>query len=313
MRILRKFNGSLEILCLILVTIGAGAVAKGQLSSTPPVIYFKSKTISVGFWGAVSEDQTNGSGGKEQQFIDSEVLHVIAKACHISDEKLDSVRVVEEPGKGELDIYQVEGSGKAYRALCRPLEAYFRGRSEGHTKEFMLAGLTNKVPGSAKLDKDLRALLKARPEIRVTALRKIDSGTYTSHAGHITSQSAVITVAHGFRQTNKTAAKHDEVCRWASYVLVDGEIAWGYEIQFTKGGRLEHVFEEKRDAKEYDPKYQTRIDAVNDEVKAEMKKNGTFGKPGSVWAFWGLKKAKLEARGIEWRSPGELNPGVVFD
>ena len=309
----RKFNASLEILGLILIATAAGGVAKGQLSSAPPIRSYRSITIRVGFWGAVSQDETNGSGGKEQELIDFEAVQVIARACHVSDEKLASVRVVEEAGKGKLEIYQVEDSGKAYRALCGPLEAYFRGRSDGHTKEFMLAGMTNKAAGSAKLDKDLRALAKARPDLRVGMMRKISSGTYTNHAGRVASQSAAITSVHGAGQTNKTAAKHDEVCRWASYVLVDGEIGWNYEIQFTKSGKLENIFEEKRDAREYDPKYETLIQEVDDEVKAEMKKKGTFGKVGSVWAFWGLKKAKLEARGVQWRSPGELNPGVAFD
>jgi len=55
------------------------------------------------------------------------------------------------------------------------------------------------------------------------------------------------------------------------------------------------------------------IKDVEDEVDGEMKRNGSFGRFGSVHTFWRLKKVKLKARGVEWWSPSELNPNAIYD
>lgn len=34
---------------------------------------------------------------------------------------------------------------------------------------------------------------------------------------------------------------------------------------------------------------------------------------GFCFAYWSAKKAELAKRGIEWNSPGYMNPGVMFD
>jgi hypothetical protein len=44
-----------------------------------------------------------------------------------------------------------------------------------------------------------------------------------------------------------------------------------------------------------------------------MKQDGNFGQLGSIHIFWRLKKEKLQAKGIEWQSPGELNPNSKYD
>jgi hypothetical protein len=123
------------------------------------------------------------------------------------------------------------------------------------------------------------------------------------------------TVVDGKAQTNivRDIPIADEVCRWVTYVVVDGEIAWSYTLSFKPDDRLDSIQDSKSDAKEYDPKFEKVIEEVNVEVGAEMKKQGTYQKFGSVHQFWGLKKEKLKARGIEWRSPSELNPNAIYD
>ena len=95
--------------------------------------------------------------------------------------------------------------------------------------------------------------------------------------------------------------------------MVDGEIAWRYYVKFKADGLLDYVSDSRCDAKEYDPKYQEMIKDVEDVVQGEMKRDGHLGKFGSVHLFWHLKKEKLKARGVEWRSPSELNPNVHYD
>jgi hypothetical protein len=76
---------------------------------------------------------------------------------------------------------------------------------------------------------------------------------------------------------------------------------------------LEWIYADRRDAKEDDPKFQSTIKSVEAEVAAEMKAKGTFEKFGAIHEFWDLKKKKLQAQGIEWRSPAELNPDTHYD
>ena len=111
--------------------------------------------------------------------------------------------------------------------------------------------------------------------------------------------------------TNKPAS--NEVRRWAAYRITDGEISWLYVLNFKANGRLEWIYADRRDAKEDDPKFQSSIKSAEAEAAAEMKAQGTFEKVGAIHEFWDLKKKKLQAKGIEWRSPAELNPDTHYD
>jgi hypothetical protein len=104
-----------------------------------------------------------------------------------------------------------------------------------------------------------------------------------------------------------------EQLRRVVYTLADGDIAWSYFVQFKSDGSLDYAHASKCDAKDYDPKYEKVIKEVEAEVEQQMKADGTYGRFGSVHSFWHLKKDKLKARGIEWRSPSELNPYVNYD
>ena len=53
--------------------------------------------------------------------------------------------------------------------------------------------------------------------------------------------------------------------------------------------------------------------AVIDEAEAYIEENRTFHGHGSCHEVWQLKRNFLAARGIRWRSPAVLNPGVHFD
>ena len=53
--------------------------------------------------------------------------------------------------------------------------------------------------------------------------------------------------------------------------------------------------------------------AVIDEIDEKIAQNRTFYGMGSCFEIWNLKEEFLLEKGIVWRSPSLLNPGVMFD
>ena len=84
-------------------------------------------------------------------------------------------------------------------------------------------------------------------------------------------------------------------------------------MQFRADGSFHRIDSHKFDAKEVDPKFEAIFKQVDEEVTAEMKQNGSFGKLGSVHQYWLLKRKKLKEQGINWRSPADLNQGTNYD
>ncbi|HWI55735.1 MAG TPA: hypothetical protein VNZ22_00810 [Bacillota bacterium] len=198
--------------------------------------------------------------------------------------------------------------------MSERLQAYVRSREEGHTREFFLAAITNSATPSSKVDRDMKALLAAHPLLPPSWLKKVESGTITNKAGQAARRTTTTTLINGKEVTREQVhvPKVDEVCRWVAYQLTDGEIAWRYTVQFKADGSLDYVRESRYDAKDYDPEYQKIIKEVESEVTAQMTKTGNDGL-GSSLTFWLLKKEKLRLKGINWRSPAELNPNTSFD
>ena len=68
----------------------------------------------------------------------------------------------------------------------------------------------------------------------------------------------------------------------------------------------------KTDPIERDPKYKKILEQADREAKERCK--GYVGKLGYCHRFWAAKESILrEKYGIEWKSPGSMNPGVMFD
>ena len=84
-------------------------------------------------------------------------------------------------------------------------------------------------------------------------------------------------------------------------------------MQFKADGSLNYSSSSKSDARDYDQRYKQIMEDVTSEVTAQMKKDGSYGQFGSINYFWHLKKERLKAKGIDWRSPTELNPGTCYD
>jgi hypothetical protein len=68
------------------------------------------------------------------------------------------------------------------------------------------------------------------------------------------------------------------------------------------------------DPVEDDPRYAEVFKTIDDEVKGLLADHPQRGAEGFVNIYWSIKKSLLERKyNIDWRSPGEMNPHVLFD
>jgi hypothetical protein len=68
------------------------------------------------------------------------------------------------------------------------------------------------------------------------------------------------------------------------------------------------------DPVEDDPRYAGVFKNIDDEVKKILADHPQRGGEGFVNIYWETKKNLLKQKyGIDWRSPGEMNPHVIFD
>ena len=207
---------------------------------------------------------------------------------------------------------QLGNDETGFKKLNDLLLSYVHSRQEGHTKAFLMAGLTNQP--SAITDPDLRVIATHHEPywapFPTSWLKKISSGSqaYAADGTPIFKEPKSGGKTNGASATPQIA----EVRRWINYGLVDGGTGWNYRAHFKPDGSLEYMYGLRCDAKEFDAKYEQMIKQVEVEARAEMKTQGISGL-GSVHTFWALKRDKLKSKGIEWRSPEELNPHSSFD
>ena len=65
---------------------------------------------------------------------------------------------------------------------------------------------------------------------------------------------------------------------------------------------------------EDDPRYAAIFARIDDEVRAALADHPQRGAEGFCYVVWGTKKRLLKEKyGIDWRSPDEMNPHVIFD
>ncbi len=68
------------------------------------------------------------------------------------------------------------------------------------------------------------------------------------------------------------------------------------------------------DPVEDDPRYVEVFSTIDTEVKTALELPAKQGSRGSVHIFWETKKRILKQKyNIDWRTPAELNPWVIFD
>lgn len=290
-------------------------VASAQLSSVVPKHWKSQFPVSLGSSGFESDRKLQEA--VRYEILDTNTVRLIAHSVHLSEHEKTLFMIAPGDIGDEVWFYTLgdewsEGCGR----FAEQLGAYVLARMDGHSGACLLSGITNRPSIASIPDPDLRILATNYPTLPVSLFQKSESGTKTNKAGQVAGHSMTATMANGKMQlhTNYTNIPQvDEICRWVSYTLVDGEIGWRYVISLKADGTLDRIDASKSDAKEFDPKFEAVMNEVDAEVTAEMKQNGTFGQFGSGHTFWQLKKEKLKSRGVSWHSPSELNQGRIYD
>jgi hypothetical protein len=143
-------------------------------------------------------------------------------------------------------------------------------------------------------------------------LRRRESGAYTNQAGTPAEVRLGSTYSNGrfHDYTNTIIRSKNEVVSWTDYILADGELVWIYQARHPPSDpAIENV--SFVDAKEFDPKFRDIILHAEKEARAELARSGQTSP--RQWRIDRLKKEKLKAQGIDWRSPAELVPGPRRD
>ena len=237
------------------------------------------------------------------EILDPSLLQTIATANDLATQDIAGLRLFQDPRSTVVELYRLDGNLRAFNVVHDRLLTYVEGRKEGHTREYMVAAMTNKsILHFSQPDADLRYLLIAYPTIPEAFVKKYASGTRTNRVGRTSG-----------RPTIDDPPPTNVVSRWTAYSVMDGLIAWGYYLYFNPDDTLDGIEEVKCDARELDPKFAPVLKEVDAQVEAQMKQEKTYGRLGSLHTFWRLRKQRLKERGIDWRSPGELNPHIRYE
>ena len=306
-------NAPLILACLgFLIHLGCA----GLVTPTPIPDYTEITSL-----GAASDNSRlslphNAPRTIRKEVLDTNTVNKLARFGGVTDQELATVQVFKSTNNEDIMLGQLGSNEAGFKKLDELLRGYIQARQEGHTKAFLMAGLTNDL--SVIKDRDLRVIATNRESywspIPVSWLKKMDADTQDYAADGTPIFEIPDNKEKSGLKTNAVGQKLPvaEVRRWAQYSLVDGGLGWEYYVSFRADGSLESILGTRCDAKEFDAKYAKVIKQVEAEADAEMKRDGIVGL-GSVHTFWSLKREKLKAKGIEWKSPSELNPGTMFD
>jgi len=262
-------------------------------SRTKPVLdsnedWFDQSMIDVGIKFRRTELPGNSVDSIRAEVGAPDFLVRIASKTGFSRDQIAKITLKFEE---EYDWFELKQNGtrpEVYKALERAVRNYVQWRERGYSAEFLLSSFRKGPEQHTPEDPDLRFLLQAHPELPAGAVRRLSEEFSAADGGGSN--------------------------RWVRYAVIDKEIATVYSVSFDSSGKLEHCsWGSNVDPKELNPKYEAIFKDVEREVDAKMKADGSAGQFGSCHHYWGLKKNALKARGIDWRSPSELNPDTRYD
>lgn len=236
------------------------------------------------FYCAVQSRIETGDNSPRQicrEINDRKLLEYIAESIPVSTSELDQMKMEFDRDEEMIYFYYYGTDEAAFEKVREMLVYYLEARLDGHTREYARTCLGPPAEPGEIDDPNVAAVLVKDPRVPADRLTKTAE------------------------QVNPDGS------RYVYFVLTDGGIAWQYWVICRADGTT-GCFVERRDAKEFDPQYQAVIEEVSRGVKAEMEREGIKGL-GSCYEFWERKQKQLRKRGIEWKSPEELNPGTLYD
>jgi hypothetical protein len=158
---------------------------------------------------------------------------------------------------------------------------YVRLRAEGHSAKYALDAIQTGATSDRELTADYHVIRRKFPEIPLSWLRSYFSTNFSG--------------------TNITG-----------YVVVDGTVAWEYQVMKPPTGEAEANDFGRIDAMQFDPRYEPIMREVDKLIEEQLKREGVEGL-GTCHTFWGRKKKMLLEKGLDWKSPTELNPNTIYD
>lgn len=285
----------MKSLCFIAGAYGVLLASHGwaQVSSVPPAQFESANPVGL---EPRLELAHNTPERLCRELLDTNTVRAIAASAGITQQGPWAFVIAPDPGGTGIWLYRLTDhdlEGCARFARC--LQSYVEARLDGHTRRCLLAAITNQVPPSAVRNPDLRLLISQNPLLPASWLKSSETNIVS---GLSTQRPNPGTVGAG---------------RCASFDLTDGDVTWRYTLYFKADGAFAKLTEVKFDAKDIDPRFTGAMNEVDREVKATLESTERLGRVGTANEFWVMKKRALKNRGIEWRSPAELNPGLIFD
>lgn len=239
--------------------------------------------------------------------VDTATLQRTAYSRGISQAAMEGISVVRCREGMAVSVRQTTGSADIFEAVRDELRWYVSERAGGHSRAFLCGCLTNQSWRPANPNKDLQYILARHPKLPTALLQRSLSGAYTNRLGSEAGREWLTINTNGeFREYDYTNYfKGNEIVAWTNYVLVDGELAWIYQVRNPPPEPyLETVG--LADAKEFDPKFRDAILRVEKEAVSKLQKEGR--QQPRRWQIDRVKKELLERQGIYWRSSADLAP-----
>lgn len=96
----------------------------------------------------------------------------------------------------------------------------------------------------------------------------------------------------------------EEHQKWASYIDMDNVTAEDWCKKYSHYLRFDNI--------ERTEQWEAIFEQIEAEIDAESDPNMPRGM-GYCHYYWSIKRNVLKKHGIDWQSPREMNPGVLFD
>lgn len=253
---------------------------------------------------------TNSIETVREEVLNPNLSWAIAAAHSIPHVDVKGIEVSRSSDNAVVVVRRARAAAGVFDVVAEDLRWYIQGRAKGHSVAFLFGCLTNRAWQLPKPDGDVKTLADRHPKLPTALLRKWESGGYTNRVGTSAEIHYGTIYTNGRFQdyTNRSFRSKDEVESWTNYILVDGELAWIYQARHPPlDPAIENIGVGMADAKEFDPRFRELILRADKEARAELERQGQASP--RQWRVDRLKKEKLKAQGIDWRSPADLSPG----
>ena len=209
-----------------------------------------------------------------RELLDATLVRRIGLAAGLSEDDLATIRVSYVPTATSVTLYGPGASQKTLELLKHRIWWYIMERTEGHTTAYFLAALTNRLHPVVVKDRELSEVLKREPTVPPSLIKKLDYLYFTNAAGTFKDVQRTYDPVTDKVTERTNRFRKAVVERCARFLLLDGEVAWIYALTSTPGVESFGYNAFREDSKEFDPNYTDCIKKVDEEVKAELQRDG---------------------------------------